>query len=113
MISATFSLDFILVIFDFLKPLILWEFSPAVSAIVSTGQVEINDDNSSVTGNVIKVAWKKMSDVSGFEIVRSTQENGIYVKVGTVDGSKTSYVRKIICRAVCFIFIFIAIAAIG
>ncbi len=67
------------------------EFSPAVSAIVSTGQVEINDDNSSVTGNVIKVAWKKMSDVSGFEIVRSTQENGIYVKVGTVDGSKTSY----------------------
>lgn len=70
------------------------ELSAAVPVTVTAGQVEINKNNCEVDGNVIKVAWKKMEGVSGFEIYRSTEENGTYVSIGEVAGNKTSYKDK-------------------
>ena len=65
--------------------------SDAVSVTVSAGQVVLNKDNCSVSGNQIKTAWKKQTGVSGYEISRSTQENGTYTVVGKADGAATSY----------------------
>jgi len=40
--------------------------SDAVSVTVSAGQVVLNKDNCSVSGNQIKTAWKKQTGVSGY-----------------------------------------------
>ena len=67
------------------------EFSDGAWGTVTAAQVVLNEDNCEVDGNVIKVAWKKMSDVSGFEIYRSTEENGAYTLLAAVAGDKGSY----------------------
>lgn len=66
-------------------------FSKTRSITVSAGQVVINKEKCSVSGNAITTAWKKMSDVSGYEISRSTDINGNYTVLGTVAATKTSY----------------------
>ena len=65
--------------------------SDPVSVRVTTGQVEINESNCEVSGNRIKIAWKKMTDVDGYEIYRSTAKDGAYELVGAAAGSKGSY----------------------
>lgn len=64
-------------------------FSSSAGIIVSTGQVVIDSGSCGVDGNKITVGWKKLSGVSGYEISRSTQENGTYTVLGTT--TKTKY----------------------
>ena len=65
--------------------------SDPVWATVTAAQVELNENNNEVSGNQIKIAWKKMSDAAGFEIYRSTDINGTFTLIGTAEGDKTSY----------------------
>ena len=65
--------------------------SDPVSVTVSTGQVVINEDNCEVDGNRIKIAWKKLANVSGYEISRAVQENGVYTVVGKAEANSSSY----------------------
>lgn len=65
--------------------------SPAVTVTVSTGTVKLNKDKCKVSGNEITVGWTKLSDASGYEISRSTEENGYYTPLATVAGSKSTY----------------------
>lgn len=66
-------------------------FSAAKSATVSTGLVKIDDEKCQVNGNRITIGWDKESGVSGYEISRSGQENGLYAAVGTVASSKSTF----------------------
>ena len=70
------------------------EKSSAVSVTLTAGQVVLETKKCVVSGKEITVAWKKMTDVDGFEILRSTAENGNYSVVGSVAGNKTSYKDK-------------------
>lgn len=45
-----------------------------------------------VTNNSIKIGWDEVSGVSGYEVFRSINENGSYVKVGTT--SNLDYTSK-------------------
>lgn len=69
-------------------------FSNGAAAVSTAGTPELNEENCTVNGNEVKIAWKKMSDVSGFEIYRSTDKLGNYTLIGTVAGDKTSYTDK-------------------
>ena len=45
--------------------------------------------------NKVTLKWKKVSDVSGYEIYRATSKNGTYKKVKTIaSNSKNTYVNK-------------------
>lgn len=65
--------------------------SDVVTATVTAGQVKLNEEKCAVSGNEITVAWKKLSDVSGYEIYRSTAIDGDYILIGTAAGTKTTY----------------------
>ncbi len=65
--------------------------SEPVTATVTTGQVTLNEDKCTVSGNEITVAWKKLTGVSGYEIYRSTALDGEYSLIGTAGSSKTTY----------------------
>lgn len=65
--------------------------SSPVSVTVSTGQVVINEENCEADGNQIKIAWKKLANVSGYEISRAVQENGVYTVVGKAEANSSSY----------------------
>lgn len=67
------------------------ELSAPVSVMVTAGRAELNADKCEVNGNEIKVAWKKMSNVSGFAVYRSTEMDGNYTLIATTAGDKTSY----------------------
>ncbi len=50
---------------------------------------------STTTKSSIKIKWKKLSSINGYEIYRSTSKNGTYTNVKTVSSSKTvSYTDK-------------------
>lgn len=49
---------------------------------------------SKFTSNSITLSWKKVSNVSGYEIYRSATKNGTFKKVATVSGYKTTYMQK-------------------
>ncbi len=66
-------------------------FSDVVWASVTAAKAEINEKNCEVDGNTIKIAWKKMSDVSGYEIYRSMEQNGTYTLLAAIAADKTSY----------------------
>ncbi len=68
--------------------------SSAVSAVPSTGQVVLDESKCTVTGNQIKIVWKKLSGVSGYQIFRSTAENGAYTCIGEAAASAASYTDK-------------------
>ena len=67
------------------------DLSEGVWGTVTAPQAALNEKNCEVSGNVIKVAWTKLSDVSGFEVFRSTEVNGNYTLLASVAGDKTSY----------------------
>ncbi len=69
-------------------------FSDAALAAPTAGQVILKPDDCEVSGNEIKIAWKKMDDAAGFEVFRSTEENGTYTLLATVTGDKNSYKDK-------------------
>lgn len=69
-------------------------FSPGKSVTAVPAQVVLNGTESEVSGNQIKIAWRKMDDVSGYEILRSASLNGAYTAVGDVGGTRVSYTDK-------------------
>lgn len=67
------------------------DLSAPVPMTVTAGQVEWNKDKCEVSGNTIKLAWKKLAGVSGYEICRATEENGTYTPLGNIAGDKNTY----------------------
>ena len=47
---------------------------------------------SNVTHNIVKLTWPKVSNISGYEIYRSTSKNGTYSKITTT--SNLNYINK-------------------
>ncbi len=78
--------------------------SKAASIVVSTDQAEIVEENCAVNGNDIKIAWKKQSNASGFEIYRSMQLNSGYALIGTAAAGKTSYTDKALSSGVFYYY---------
>ncbi len=69
-------------------------FSDAAAIAVTAGTPVFNTANWVVNGNTIKVVWKTMTDVSGFEVWRSTAVNGTYERIAAVDRAKHTYTDK-------------------
>ncbi len=65
--------------------------SAAFPITVTAAQAVWNKENCGVSGSRITLAWKKMTDVDGFEISRSTEENGTYTPIFCAAGSANSY----------------------
>ncbi len=66
-------------------------FSKTVAATVTVGQVTLNAEKCAVSGNQITIGWKKVTDASGYEILRSTAADGAYTVIGTASSGKTTY----------------------
>lgn len=62
--------------------------SAGVKAVATTGQVVLDTKKCKVDGNKITIAWKELKGVSGYEILRSTQEEGGYTLIGKSDSTK-------------------------
>lgn len=62
--------------------------SAGVKAVATTGQVTLDEKKCKVDGNKITIAWKELKGVNGYEILRSTQEDGGYTLIGTSDSTK-------------------------
>lgn len=69
-------------------------FSNTASAVVTAGTPVFNGSNWIVDGNSIKVVWKIMEGVTGFEVYRSTAVNGTYTLVQNVSAPTHSYVDR-------------------
>ncbi|MBO5303769.1 MAG: fibronectin type III domain-containing protein [Lachnospiraceae bacterium] len=67
------------------------EISDPLAHTVATGQVEINTEKCAVSGNEITIKWKKQEDASGYEVLRSTEENGTYAPIAVVEAGKGTY----------------------
>ena len=65
--------------------------SDGVNVTVTAGTPEFNESRCSVDGSMITVAWRKMTDVDGFEVFRSNQADSGYVHVATIAGDKSAY----------------------
>lgn len=65
--------------------------SDVKTATVTAGKAVWNEDKCEVNGGEITLAWKKMTDVDGYEIYRSAGNGSQYTWLGTVAGNKTSY----------------------
>lgn len=68
--------------------------SDVVSATAAAAQVTLNEENCSVSGKGVTIAWKKMTDVDGFEIYRAEAADGSYTLIGTEAGSQTSHIDE-------------------
>ena len=55
------------------------------------GQIELNTEKCEIAGNTIKVVWKKMDGVTGYEVLRSTAIDGEYLPVAVKEQSKYTY----------------------
>lgn len=66
--------------------------SDTKTAMVTVGTAEWNKENCEVNGKEITVAWKKMTDADGFEVYRSTSENGNYTLLGNVAGNGRTFI---------------------
>lgn len=67
------------------------EMSDMVNATVTAGAPEFNKERCDVDGKAIKIAWRKMDDVDGFEVFRSDQADGIYTKIAQIPKDKSTY----------------------
>ena len=63
--------------------------SAPAAVTITAGKVTLDTDKCDVDGGTVTIAWKKLSDVTGYEVLRATEKDGLYTAIGT--STKTSY----------------------
>lgn len=67
------------------------EMSAPVTFTLSVGQAQWNLEKCEVSGNEITVKWKKLTNASGYEILRATDKEGPFTSIAVAEADKTTY----------------------